>query len=250
MKSLITGLTLLTATLVCTAASLPEGAIRADSRGGIVIESKPEFAVFAEFWDSPVLTERLRAALIERGVSMAATEAEAGGVLRVGGSLQLSGGPRYQKPLELSLGAATQKSLALQQQTQLPDREVSGRDVAGIVYDSAVVAVGFEIGVNRFVQGILISALVDSIGKATGFTPRLNNKIFSDPRGICLGAGCKDWNKVSQVVIVNATYKTGEKESDLSVRASTFDEILALDEIIYSAIDSTLRSIRVNLPAR
>jgi len=249
MKSEIAGLTILLAAFGCGAASLPASAIRVDSSGVIQIEMRPDFTVFAQFLDSSELTERLRAALVERGVSLAATEAEAGGVLRVGGSLKLSGGPRYQKTLELSLGQATQRSLAMLP-TQLPDREVAGRNVASIVHDAAFVAVGYEIGVNKFVQGISISALVASVSKATGVSAWMNNKIFSDPRGICLGAACKDWNKVSQLVVLNATYRVGDKESDISVRSSVFDEIMAPDDILYAAIDSALRSIRVEFPDR
>ena len=245
MKSMIAGLTILVVAFGCGAASFPEGAIRTDSSGVIVLEKKQDFTVFAEFQDSPVLTDRLRSALIERGVRMASTEAEASGVLRLGGSLKLSGGPRYQKTLELNLGTATQKSLDMQPQKAAHDKDVSGREVAGIVHDAALVAVGYEIGVNKFVQGISISQLVASVGKTTGVTGWLNTKIFSDPRGICMGAACKDWNKVSQLVVLNATYKAGAKESELSVRSSVFEEILATDEILYAAIDAALRSIKV-----
>jgi hypothetical protein len=238
-------LTLLSAAFGCSAASLPKGAVEAHSSGVIEIEQRPNFTVFAEFQDSPVLTERLRRALTERGVSITEKEAAAAAVLRVGGSITLSGGPRYQKTLQMSIGAATQKSLEMQSPEEVREKELSGREVAGIVHDGAWVAIGYEIGVNKFVQGISISALVASVGKATGFSGWLNNKIFSDPRGICLGAACEDWNKVSQVVELKATYIHGGKESAVSVRSSAFDEVLAPDEVLYEAVNSTLRSIRV-----
>lgn len=221
-----------------SAKALDDADIAVKANGQILLSKAKHSPVYAEFEESPELTIKLRDALKGVGLEAARSKSDAKAVLTFKGDVALLGGKQFFKGKKLSIGEATEKTLAD------PGRPVQAADVTQPLIAMAVNKAALRVAMNNFSRGLAIGGMANALGDATGVKGWFNNAVAGDPRGICLSR-CEDWNKVSQTAYIQVTLQTESTTEEIRAMAKVVSETVAPDRVIQFGVGKAVEQIKL-----
>lgn len=221
-----------------TKAVLAEGEFTVTATGAIQIDREKHSPIYADFDGSPVLTERLRAALKDLGLEVASERSAAKAYLSFRGNLVLLGGPNFYKGVKVSVGNVTEKAL------KEANGKITTADVVGAAAGVALNRAAFSAAMNNFSRGLAISGMVDALGDAGGMRGWFNTAVAGDPRGVCLSK-CEDWKKVNQTVYLFAALEGAGKKDEVRILIKAFSETVVPDQVVTMAVGKAVEQIQV-----
>lgn len=205
---------------------LPEGSITVKANGQVSLAPESAGAVFVTFEGSKTLTERLIEAAKGRGLTVVDDAATAKTTITMSGELVLIGGPKFYRGKRWSLGEVSEQALVLD-----GTRPADAADVFRVATDAALAKASYESVASTFLKGVNLSALVSSLGEASGVGAWFNKAVAGDPRGVCLSK-CADWLKTKQTAYVKVTVVQAGQERKINVMGQAHEETLAPEEVV------------------
>jgi hypothetical protein len=184
--------------------------------------------LWVEFEGSAALTARLREAVERQGLALAPSKELAKSTLVVAGEVELRGGPIYHRGARAKLrdGGKVEAS----------DAGLNGAAAWKLGVDTlAAVAIPSAWSVTDLVTGLLHAAGVGSW---------FNRALVGDPRGVCLGQGCKTWNHVRQTVVLKGHLRSGDTPAVIvGSAAAAFSETVDPDHLVAMATLALLQAM-------